>query len=150
MASASAAVGAGVSVINEFREFIRRGNVVDLAVGVIIGAAFGKIVSSLVNDLVMPPVGMLIGRVDFKQLKLVLGTGPDGKETAILYGAFLNTIIEFTLVSLAVFFLVKAVNRLSPKPEEPPTTRDCPFCCSAIPLAATKCPQCTSEVPAPA
>jgi len=136
-------------VLKEFRDFIQRGNVVDLAVGVIIGAAFGKIVSSAVNDLVMPPIGMLIGKVDFKQLKVVLGTDAAGKETAIAYGAFVNTMIEFLLIAWAVFLLVKAVNHLSPKaPEAPAATRDCPFCCSAIPLAATKCAQCTSEVPA--
>jgi large conductance mechanosensitive channel len=137
-------------MLKEFRDFIQRGNVVDLAVGVIIGAAFGKIVTSLVNDLVMPPVGMLIGKVDFKQLKVVLGADAAGKETAIAYGAFLNTLIEFLLIAWVVFLLVKAVNRLRPQAAEAPTTRDCPYCCSAIPLAATRCPNCTSEVAASA
>ena len=140
-------------MLREFKEFAARGNVVDLAVGVIIGAAFGKIVTSLVNDIVMPPIGMMIGGVDFKNLFVVLngGTYPSleaakaaGAPT-INYGIFLNTVLEFLIVAFVVFLIVRQINRLSPPaPTVPPKT--CPFCASSIPAVAKKCPFCTSAL----
>jgi large conductance mechanosensitive channel len=135
-------------MLKEFREFIMRGSVVDLAVGVIIGAAFGKIVTSLVDDVLMPPIGMVIGAVDFQELVLVLGSGE--KAPALRYGAFLNTIVQFLIVSFSIFVVVKAVNRLRrPSAEEAaPPVRSCPYCIAEIPAAATRCGHCTSELPA--
>ncbi|TVY01321.1 large conductance mechanosensitive channel protein MscL [Cohnella terricola] len=148
------------SFINEFKAFAMRGNVVDLAVGVIIGAAFGKIVTSLVNDIVMPPIGKLLGNVDFKDLFIPLGSttattleeAAKGKVPVIAYGQFINILIDFLLVALCVFVLVKFINKLSRKKEQEeaapaaPTTRECPYCLSEIPLAASRCSHCTSEV----
>jgi large conductance mechanosensitive channel len=145
-----------MSLSKEFREFAARGNVVDLAVGVIIGAAFGKIVTSLVNDIVMPPIGMAIGRIDFKNLFITL----NGQQYASLadaqkagaatinYGVFLNTILEFVIIAFVIFLMVRQINRLK-TPEPAPATpeaRDCPFCLSRIPAKATRCPQCTSDI----
>lgn len=142
--------------MKEFREFASRGNVVDLAVGVIIGAAFGKIVASAVNDLIMPPIGMLLGGIDFTDFFVALNgaTYPSlaAAEAAgaptLNYGRFLNTVLEFLIVAFAVFLLVKQINRLKrPSPEAPTEeVRDCPFCVSRIPLKARRCPHCTSEV----
>jgi large conductance mechanosensitive channel len=140
----------------EFREFAARGNVIDLAVGVIIGAAFGKIVTSLVSDIVMPPIGMALGRVDFKNLFVALdgqryATLADAQKAAaatINYGVFLNTVLEFLIVAFVVFLLVRQINRLK-TPEPTPATeeaRDCPFCVSRISLKATRCPHCTSDL----
>lgn len=135
---------------NEFKKFAMRGNVMDMAVGIIIGAAFGKIVDSLVNDVIMPPIGWALGKVDFSDLALTLTEG-----VTIKYGAFINTVISFTIVAFAVFILIKAVNTLQAKmlKEEAeaeaaaaPTTKKCPYCCSEIPLEATRCPHCTSEL----
>jgi large conductance mechanosensitive channel len=139
-------------MIKELREFIARGNVIDLAVAVIIGAAFGKIVTSVVNDLVMPPIGMALGNVDFSDLFVALngityGSLAEAKAAGaptLNYGRFLNTVIEFLIVAFAVFLLVRQVNRFN-KPAAV-TTRECPFCTSAIPIKATRCPFCTSEV----
>jgi large conductance mechanosensitive channel len=153
-----------VSLLSEFRTFAVRGNVVDMAVGIIIGAAFTSVVNSLVNDLLMPPLGVLVGGVDFQNLFVVLraGTGPGPYATleaareagavTLNLGLFVNALISFTLVAFAVFLLVRAVNRLRAKetPPPPPSTRKCPFCISDIPLAATRCSQCTSEVEAAA
>lgn len=143
-------------MLKEFREFASRGNVVDLAVGVIIGAAFGKIVASAVNDLIMPPIGMLLGGIDFTDFFVALNgaTYPSlaAAEAAgaptLNYGRFLNTVLEFLIVAFAVFLLVKQINRLKrPSPEAPTEeVRDCPFCVSRIPLKARRCPHCTSEV----
>jgi large conductance mechanosensitive channel len=140
----------------EFRQFAARGNVIDLAVGVIIGAAFGKVVSSLVADVVMPPIGLLIGRVDFKNLYASLGgehyaTLAEAQKAGaptINYGIFLNTIVEFLIVAFVVFLLVRQINKLkTPEPTAAtPEARDCPFCVSRIPVKATRCPQCTSEL----
>jgi large conductance mechanosensitive channel len=146
-------------MFREFREFAMRGNVVDLAVGIIIGAAFGKIVTSLVNDIVMPPIGLLLGRVDFSSLFINLSGQPyaslaEAKAAGaptINYGVFLNTVIDFVIVAFAIFLLVRFINRLSRQLETTPaapTTRECPFCLSSIPLRATRCPQCTSTLQA--
>jgi large conductance mechanosensitive channel len=142
-------------MVKEFKEFVMRGNVMDLAVGVIIGAAFGKIVGSLVNDVLMPVLGMLLGRVDFANLFVVLGEGTfatvaDAKKAGVAtlnYGIFINTIIEFLIVAFAIFMVVKQVNRLKrPEPAAPPATKDCPHCATAIPAAAKKCPNCTTQL----
>ena len=142
-------------MIKEFREFVMRGNVMDLAVGVIIGAAFGKIVGSLVNDVLMPAIGLLLGHVDFSNLFVTLGEGKFNTVAAakaagvatLNYGVFLNTIIEFLIVAFAIFMVVKWVNSLRrPAPAAAPTTKDCPHCATAIPLAAKKCPNCTSAL----
>ncbi|HEY7188183.1 MAG TPA: large-conductance mechanosensitive channel protein MscL [Vicinamibacterales bacterium] len=148
-------------MLKEFREFISRGNVVDLAVGVIIGAAFGKIVTTLVEGVIMPPIGLLLGRIDFSSLFLALDTEKgvpmslaDAKTRGIpviAYGQFVNDIIGFLIVALAVFILVKQVNRLKTSWEKPaaaaaPATKECPFCVEAIPLRAKRCPHCTSQL----
>ena len=141
-------------MLKEFREFAARGNVIDLAVGVIIGAAFGKVVSSLVTDIIMPPIGMALGRVDFSNLFAALnGVTYASLEEAkkagaptLNYGLFLNTCLEFVIVAFAVFLLVKQVNRL--KGPVIIDTRDCPFCLSKMAIKATRCPACTSEVKA--
>jgi large conductance mechanosensitive channel len=140
----------------EFREFAMRGNVIDLAVGIIIGAAFGKIVTSLVNDILMPPLGVLLGKVDFSDLFINLSGKTYGSLTeakaagaaTINYGIFINNIIDFLIVAFAVFLLVKQINRLTVKPAAPTpiTTKECPFCRTAIPLQATRCPACTSQL----
>ena len=137
---------------NEFKTFAMRGNVMDMAVGIIIGAAFGKIVSSMVEDVIMPPIGWVLGNVDFSDLKLVLiEKQGDVAEVAIKYGAFLNTVISFIIVAFAVFILIKAVNTLQAKmvKEEAaaaPTTKKCPYCCNDVAIEATRCPFCTSEL----
>lgn len=133
-------------MFKEFKEFALKGNVLDLAVGIIIGAAFGKIVDSLVKDVIMPPLGMLTSRIDFKDLKFVLEDKPN--EVAIRYGSFLNEVVNFTIVAFAVFLVVRQINRLRRKPENlPPATKQCPFCASGINVKATRCPQCTSDLP---
>jgi large conductance mechanosensitive channel len=141
-------------VLKEFREFASRGNVIDLAVGVIIGAAFGKIVTSLVNDVVMPPIGMLIGRIDFRNLFVPL----NGQSYASLaeaqkagaptvnYGLFLNTVFEFLIVAFVIFLLVRQINRLKGPAPSAPAQADCPRCLSKIPAAATRCAFCTSDL----
>jgi large conductance mechanosensitive channel len=143
-----------MGMIKEFRDFAARGNVVDLAVGVIIGAAFGKVVTSVVNDLIMPPIGMALGRVDFSNLFVALNGGTyaslaDAKTAGaptVNYGLFLNTCLEFVIVAFAVFLIVKQVNRFK-KPDAPdPSKRDCPFCLTKIASKATRCPACTSEL----
>lgn len=144
-------------MLKEFKEFAMRGNVVDMAVGIIIGAAFGTIVKSLVNDVIMPPIGLLLGKVDFSNLFIVLKGGDASYNTlaeaqaagavTLNYGAFINTIISFVIVAFAVFLVIKNINRL--KKEEPapdPTTKVCPYCFSVIPIKATRCGSCTSEL----
>ena len=138
----------------EFRDFIAKGNVVDLAVGVIIGVAFGKIVASLVADILMPPRGMLLGGVNFADLFVDLAGGSyptlaaarEAGAPVVAYGAFLNTILEFLLVAFAVFLLVRQVNRMRGPAPAAVTTRECPQCLSAIPLGAKRCPACTSTL----
>jgi large conductance mechanosensitive channel len=145
-----------MSVLTEFKKFAMRGNVIDLAVGVVIGAAFGKIVSSLVADVIMPPIGLLMGGLDFSNLFWTL-SGSEYKTLAeakaagaatINYGLFVNTLIDFLIVAAAIFLLVRQINRLVPPP--PASTKECGYCASPIPLKATRCPQCTSQLEAKA
>jgi large conductance mechanosensitive channel len=148
-------------MFKEFKEFAMKGNVVDMAVGIIIGAAFGTIVKSLVDDVIMPPIGLLLGNVDFSNLFVTLKQGTVAGPYATLaiakaagavalsYGAFLNTIVSFLIVAFSVFLLIKGINKLKREKEAPPvapTTKDCPFCFSAIPIKATRCPHCTSTL----
>lgn len=146
-------------MLKEFKEFAMRGNVLDMAVGIIIGAAFGKIVSSFVNDILMPPIGLLLGGVDFSDLFLNLSGKPYASlaeakaagAATINYGVFLNTVLDFVIVAFAVFLLVRQINRMRRQPEPAPaipTTKECPYCFSVISIRATRCPHCTSEVQA--
>lgn len=141
------------NMLKEFKTFALKGNVLDMAVGIIIGANFSKIVDSLVKDVLMPPLGMLLGKVDFSDLKIPLGT-EEGAAT-INYGLFLNTVISFIIVAFAVFLLIKGINTVRAKMERAeakaaatvaPTEKECPYCCSKIPLNAKRCPHCTSEL----
>ncbi len=141
--------------VREFREFAVRGNVLDMAIGIIMGAAFGGIVNSLVADVMMPPLGAVTGRVDFKDKKVTIAQAvKDGEKVVkpaveIAYGKFINSVISFVLVALAVFLLMKGINRIRRQaPPPPPDTRECPFCCSSIPKKAVRCAHCTSEVKA--
>lgn len=142
-------------MLKEFKEFIMRGSVLDLAIGVIIGGAFGKIVSSLVNDIIMPPIGMLLGKVNFADLYInlsgteypSLAAAQEAGAPTLNYGMFLNSILEFIIIALVIFLIVKQVNRMSkPKASAEPTTKTCPFCQSEIAIKATRCPNCTSEL----
>ena len=143
-------------MLKEFRDFIARGNVLDLAVAVIIGAAFGKIISSLVEGVIMPPIGLLLGKVDFSNLIIDLsGQHPASVVEAkakglpvVAYGAFLNDVIVFLIVAIVIFLVVKAANRMKREKPAEATTRDCPYCLTPIPIAATRCSACTSEVKA--
>jgi large conductance mechanosensitive channel len=146
-------------MLKEFKEFAMRGNVLDMAVGIIIGAAFGGIVTSFVNDILMPPIGLLLGRVDFSNLFLTLRGDPfvtlaqakAAGTTTLNYGVFLNTLVNFLIVAFAVFLLIRQVNKLRRQPEPAPaapTTKECPYCISGIPIKATRCPHCTSELKA--
>ena len=144
-----------MSMMQEFKEFAVKGNVVDLAVGVIIGAAFGKVVTSFVSDVVMPPLGMAMGKVNFTDLFIDLsGQGfaslkaaKDAGAPVISYGLFINTIIDFAIIAFVIFMVIKQINRFKKEPAPvPPNTKDCPFCCTAIPIPAKRCPQCTSEL----
>jgi large conductance mechanosensitive channel len=139
-----------MKIFKEFKEFAMRGNVLDLAVGIIIGGAFGKVVSSMVQDVLMPPLGVLMGGVDFAFLGLTLKDAVGGAPASILsYGKFINNIIDFTIVAFAVFLLVKAVNRLKRAEEAPPaspTTKPCPECLMEIPIAAKRCGHCTATL----
>ena len=151
-----------MGMIREFKEFAMRGNVLDLAVGIIIGAAFTTIVTSFVNDIIMPPVGVVTGGVDFKDKKIVMA--PEQRDpadptkikkpaTELRYGNFINAVINFVIVAFAVFLLVKAVNTATksvrpPPPPGEPTNKECSMCCSSIPYRAKKCPQCTADLPA--
>lgn len=151
-------------MLKEFKEFAVKGNVVDMAVGIIIGGAFGTIVKSLVADVLMPPLGLLLGDVDFSNLFMILKEGdPAGPYAAldaakeagavtINYGILFNNVVSFLIVAIAVFFLIRSINRLKRKEEEAPpaepTTKDCPYCLSSIAIKATRCPNCTSEIKA--
>lgn len=150
-------------MLKEFKEFAMRGNVIDMAVGVIIGAAFGTITKSLVDGVLMPPLGLLIGNVDFANLFLVLKEGAEvagpyatlvdaqkAGAVTVSYGMFINSVVSFVLVAFAVFLLVRGINKLKREKEEAPaaapTTRECPYCLSAVPIPATRCPHCTSAL----
>lgn len=148
-------------MLKDFKEFAMRGNVMDMAVGIIIGAAFGAIVNSLVADVIMPPIGLLLGNVDFSNLFVVLKQGtPAGPYASVAQakaagavsinvGLFINTIINFIILAFAIFLLIRGINRLQRPAEIPaaaPTTRACPYCLSVVPLQATRCPHCTSEI----
>ncbi len=148
-------------MLKEFREFVLRGNVLDMAVGIIIGAAFGTIVASLVNDVIMPPIGLLLGGVDFTNLFILLKAGSPAAPYASLaeaqaagavtinYGVFINAVISFLIVAFVVFLLIRSINRLRREEEAPPaepTTKECPYCLSTIPIKATRCAHCTSEL----
>jgi len=144
-------------MLKEFKEFAMRGSVLDMAIGIVIGAAFGAIVTSFVNDILMPPIGMLLGSVDFTNLFISL----DGQHYATLadaqaagaatlnYGLFINNVINFLIIAFVIFLLVRQINRLRAEPEEvraEPTTKDCPYCATEIPIHAIRCPHCTSEI----
>jgi large conductance mechanosensitive channel len=147
-------------MVKEFKEFILKGNVMDMAVGIVIGAAFGAIVTSLVNDVIMPPVGMLLGGVDFANLFILLKEGTPGAPYATLvsaqeagavtinYGLFINALISFLIVALVIFLLIRSINRLRREEEAPeePTTKECTYCFTTIPLQASRCPHCTSQL----
>jgi large conductance mechanosensitive channel len=141
-----------MSILKEFKEFAMRGNVMDMAVGIIIGAAFGKIVSSFVKDVLMPPIGLLMGNVDFSNLAITLKQKTaEAEAVAIKYGLFINTVIDFIIVAFAVFIVIRQINRFKKQEEAPPavpTTKTCPFCQSTIAIKASRCAQCTSELPA--
>ncbi len=142
-------------MLKEFREFIMRGNVLDLAVGIIIGGAFGKIVSSFVADILMPPLGLLLGKVNFSDLFINL-SGTDYPSVAaakaagaptLNYGLFINSVVDFLIVAFAIYLMISQINRLKKKPEEaPPATKECPLCISTVPAKAIRCPHCTSDL----
>ena len=144
-------------MLKEFKDFAMRGNVMDMAVGIILGAAFGKIVSSFVNDVLMPPIGLLLGNTNFANFFIsltgkhypTLAAAKEAGAATLNYGLFINAILDFLIVALAIFLVVRQMNRLTRKKEAPapaPTTRDCPHCLSAIPLKATKCAHCTADL----
>ena len=145
-------------MFKEFKEFAMRGNVLDMAVGIIIGAAFGTIVTSLVSDVIMPPIGLLLGNVDFSNIFAVLKEGKTPGPYASLaaakgagavtmnMGVFINTVINFIIVAFAIFLLIRSINRFKKKEEAVPTTKECPYCIVSIPIKATRCPHCTSEL----
>lgn len=143
-------------MFKEFKEFAMKGNVLDMAVGIVIGAAFGKIVTSFVSDVLMPPIGVLMGGMDFSNLFLTLSGGEfaslaaakEAGAATLNYGVFLNTVIDFLIVAFAIFLLIKQVNRMKRKEEAAPApdTKECPFCASAIAIKATRCPNCTSQL----
>jgi len=146
-------------MLNEFKKFIMRGNVLDMAVGIVIGAAFGTIVSSFVKDILMPPIGLLFGGIDFSNMFMTLKAGAtagpyltlaEAQEAGAVtwnYGLFINTIISFLIIALAIFLVVQKVNSMKKKEEAPPpSTKECPHCFTVIPIKATKCPNCTSEL----
>jgi large conductance mechanosensitive channel len=151
-----------MGMVKEFKEFAMRGNVVDMAVGIIIGGAFGTIVKSLVSDVIMPPIGLLLGGVDFSNLFVVLKEGAEAAApyaaltdaqaagaVTVNYGVFFNSVISFLIVAFAVFMLIKGINSLKRQEEAPPaepTTKECPFCLSTIAIKASRCPNCTSEL----
>jgi len=144
-------------MLKEFKEFAMRGNVLDMAIGIIIGAAFGKIITSLVSDVIMPPIGLLLGKLDFSNLYFNLSGQPYASLAAakaagastINYGLFINTVIDFIIVAFVIFLLIRQVNKLKRQPEVAaavPITKECPYCLSAIPVKAVRCPHCTSEL----
>ena len=141
-----------MGMLKEFKEFAVRGNVVDMAVGIIIGAAFGKIVTSLVNDVVMPPIGMLLGSVDFSSLSVVLREKTaEAEAVTINYGAFINTVLDFVIVAFVIFIVIRQMNRMQrQEAPKPATTKACPYCMSVVDVKASRCPNCTSQLEAQA
>lgn len=144
-------------MFKEFKEFAMKGNVLDMAVGIIIGAAFGKIITSFVSDILMPPLGLLLGKMDFSNLFINLSgqefasiaAAKEAGAATLNYGIFINTIIDFVIVAFAIFLLIRQVNKMKRQPPAaPPNTKDCPFCASAIPIPAKRCPHCTSQLTA--
>lgn len=144
-------------MLKEFKEFVMRGNVMDLAIGIIIGVAFGRIVTSFVSDILMPPIGLLLGNVDFANLFInlsrvhydTLKAAKEAGAATINYGAFIQTVVDFLIVALVIFIVIKQINRVKRKPAEiAPSTKECAFCASAIPIKAIKCPLCTSDLKA--
>jgi large conductance mechanosensitive channel len=148
-------------MLKEFKEFAMRGNVIDLAIGVVLGTAFSAIVNSLVSDLILPPIGLLLGNVDFSNLFIILKAGEaappyltlsdahDAGAVTLNYGLFLDSIVSFLIIAFAIFFLVRSINRMTRKEEPPPeapTTKDCPYCFTEISIQATRCPNCTSQL----
>ncbi|NQU10047.1 large-conductance mechanosensitive channel protein MscL [bacterium] len=143
-------------MVKEFKEFAMRGNVVDMAVGIIIGGAFGKIISSFVSDVLMPPIGVLLGGVDFSKLAITVkaaavdAAGKDVPAVLISYGKFISVVLDFVIIAFCIFLVIKWMNSMkkkpAPAPAGPPTTKDCPFCLSTIPIKSTRCGHCTSEV----
>jgi len=149
-------------MLKEFKEFIMRGNAIDMAVGIVVGAAFGSIVNSLVKDIIMPPLGLLLGKVDFSNLFIILKVGSkvpgpyaslaeaqEAGAVTINYGLFFNHLVSFLIISLAIFLVIRSINRLKRQKETPPaepSTKECPFCFSRIPIKAVRCPNCTSEL----
>ncbi len=144
-------------MLKEFKEFAMKGNVLDMAIGIIIGAAFGKIISSLVGDVIMPPIGLLLGKIDFSTLFINLSGQPyaslaqakAASAATINYGAFINTVIDFIIVAFVIFLLIRQVNKLKRQPESVPAvpmTKECPYCLSAVPIKAIRCQYCTSEL----
>ena len=146
-------------MVKEFKEFIMRGNVIDMAVGIIIGVAFGAVVSSLVKDIIMPPIGLLLGNVDFANLFAVIKEGKiapgpyqtlaqaqDGGAVTINYGLFINFVITFLIVAFVIFMMIRQINRMRRAPAAAPTTKECPYCLSTVPIKATRCGHCTSEL----
>lgn len=144
-------------MFREFKEFAMRGNVLDMGVGIIIGAAFGKIVTSVVNDILMPPIGLLLGRLDFSNLFVNLSGKPYASlaeakaagAATVNYGVFINTVVDFVIVAFAIFVVIRQVNRMKRQQEAPapaPTTKECPHCLSVIPLRATRCAHCTGDL----
>ncbi len=143
-------------MLKQFKDFIMRGNVIDLAIAVLIGAAFGQIVTSFTNDILMPPIGLLLGKVDFSELYInlsnqtypSLAAAKEAGAATINYGVFLNTIINFLIIAIVIFFVMRAITKVIKKPETPTevTTKECPYCLSTIPLKATRCPNCTSQL----
>ena len=149
----------GSHMLKEFKEFTMRGNVLDMAIGIVIGVAFGKIVTSFVNDVVMPPIGLLFGKVDFSNLFIdlsgksyaTLAEAKAAGAATIKYGLFLNTVVDFVIVAFVIFLLVRQINRMKRQPEAAPaapTTKECPYCLSSIAIKATRCSHCTSDVKA--
>tara|TARA_B100000678_G_C17912963_1_gene384128 strand:- start:50 stop:478 length:429 start_codon:yes stop_codon:yes gene_type:complete len=139
-----------MGMMKEFKEFAMRGNVVDMAIGIVIGASFGKIVTSLVNDVIMPPIGLLLDNVNFSSLAWILKEPTaDTKAVSIQYGLFINNVIDFLIVAFCIFMVIKAMNAMKRKDEsssEAPTQKECPECCSEIPIKANRCPSCTSQL----
>jgi large conductance mechanosensitive channel len=141
-------------MLKEFREFAMRGNLLDLAIGIVLGAAFGRVITSLVNDIVMPPIGLALGGLDFSSLFITLKGGPYASVAAaklagaptINYGIFINTIIDFMIVAFVMFLVVRQVNRMQRQREAAPATKACPYCVSTIPIGAVRCPNCTSDL----